>query len=149
MLPCVLYADERNALLRLLKEHSNRTGGGCLCGRRYYMVYILEDYLPDYDANARYGCRTDSPGNLERCHDTSCYYVRYRSQHIAFSTVDIPDTVRYELQPGICLLPAGAVANPDLLPGMPEADHQRCRKRCGKIISNYTFQWGQTYGDII
>ena len=42
----------------------------------------------------------------------------------------------------IRLLPVGTAANPDLLSGMPEADHQRCRKRCGKIISTYTFIMG-------
>ena len=98
------------------------------------MVNLLEDHLPDHDADARDGCRTDSPRNLERRYDSACHHVWYRRQHAASGTADIPDSVRYELQSGIRFLLAGTVANPDLLPGMPEADHQWCRKWCGKII---------------
>ena len=54
----------------------------------------------------------------------------------------LPNSVRYELQLSICLLPAGAAANPDFLSGLSEADHQRRGKRCGKIISNSHFSMG-------
>ena len=98
-----------------------------------YMAYILEDHLPDHEAHACNGCGHHRTGRMERCYDTADHYVRKRTEHTAAGAADIPDAVRYELQPGVRVLSAGTDPDRCILCDLPETDHQRSGKRRREI----------------
>ena len=70
-------------------------------------------------------------------------HERKRNEYSASGTAYIPDTVRYKLQLGICILPAGIAADTGLLHHLPEADPERRGKRSGKIIKSVCNRQGE------
>ena len=131
----ILYAYEPAAVLRLSEEYPSGAGRSSKGRRSNHMEDLLEYHLPGYETHACNGSSSDCSGYLERRYDSSGHPFRNRCKHTASGTVKLPDTVRYKLQPGLCILPAGPDSDPDLLSGMPETDPQRRCKRCCKIIS--------------
>lgn len=57
--------------------------------------------------------------------------------HTSSCTAELPDSVWYKLQSGICILSSCIVANSDLLPDLSETDSEWCCKRCSEVVSRY------------
>ena len=93
------------------------------------MAHILEDHLPDHEADARDGRGHHGAGSMERRYDAPDHYVRKRIKHAASGTAYVPDSVWYELQPGVCILSAGFDSDYHLLCDLSETYHQRSGKR--------------------
>ena len=78
-------------------------------------------------------------GRVERRDDAAGNHVGKRTEHAAAGADDVPDTVRNELQPGVCILSAGAAADSGILHHLSETDLKWCCKWRGKIIYIETF----------
>lgn len=107
--------------------------------RRLYLEDLLDHHFPHDEAHARNRGSSDGSGYLERRYDTAGYHVQQRRYHPAAGTAELPDTVRHQLQPGICLLSAGTDPDSDLLYLLSEADHRRHCKRRSQRLSRYRY----------
>ena len=97
-----------------------------------YSGYLKNIPLAMEEANARNRCGSDRSGHLERRYDTTGNHVRHKGNNLAAGTVELPDTVRYKLQLGVCIVLAGIDSDSDFLCDLPEADFERCCKWCSK-----------------
>ena len=80
-----------------------------------YVVFYMPMNLLLYT-----GYLVNIPIALEEAARVDGHYVRKRIKHAASGTADVPDTVRYELQPGVCILSAGSDPDYHLLCNLPE-----------------------------
>ena len=98
------------------------------------MNHVLARDFPDDETDA---CDSSNPyctWNLERCYDTTGYYVRNRPEYITAGSAELPESVWNKLQPGICILYFGIDSDFDFLCHLPETDFKWCGKRCSKIV---------------